>query len=68
MQGGSGYQFFAPSTFAYLSGKDPSCILVDRREIPSQEVQLMLEKVSHQCIYVCYVSGYTNYLLQSMSH
>ena len=50
MQGGSGYQFFAPSTFAYLSGKDPSCILVDRREIPSQEVQLMLVISVYMCV------------------
>ena len=46
-QGGSGYQFFAPSTFAYLSGKDPSDIMVDRTEIPNHEMKSTLEKVNN---------------------
>jgi hypothetical protein len=45
VQGASGYPFFAPSTFAYLCGKDPCNIVVDQTEIPNYEVQSTLEKL-----------------------
>lgn len=45
IQGGSGYPFFAPSTFSYLSGTDVCSILVDRDEIADVEVKQALKEV-----------------------
>ena len=53
VQGGSGYPFFAPSTFAYLCGEDPCTITVNENEVPSKEVCLTLEKVCFPIIMVC---------------
>ena len=51
-QGGSGYQFFAPSTFAYLSGKDPSDIMVDRTEIPNRNQcwRRLITRMEHRAL------------------
>ena len=46
-QGGSGYPFFAPSTFSYLCGKDVCSIIVGREEIADPEVEQTLQKVRY---------------------
>ena len=45
LQGGSGYPFFAPSVFQYLTGKDLQSITVSTTEIPNDEVEELLRKV-----------------------
>ena len=45
VQGGSGYSFFAPSTFSYLRGADLCSIVVGREEIPDPEVEKTLQEV-----------------------
>ena len=45
VQGGSGYPFFAPSTFSYLCGADVCSIVVGREEIPDPEVEKTLHEV-----------------------
>ncbi|CAI8034740.1 G2/M phase-specific E3 ubiquitin-protein ligase [Geodia barretti] len=45
IQGGSGYPFFAPSTFSYLSGTDVCSILVGCDEIPDIEVKKTLQEI-----------------------
>ena len=45
VQGGSGYPFFAPSTFSYLCGADLCLIVVGREEIPDPEVEKTLHEV-----------------------
>lgn len=46
IQGGSGYRFFAPSTFSYFCGTDVCSAMVGRDEIPDPEIERTLQKVS----------------------
>ena len=45
VQGGSGYPYFAPSTFSYLSGVDTLSILATQEEIADPEIKEALRKV-----------------------
>lgn len=45
LQKGSGFPFFAPSVYSYISGVDAFSITVEVEEIPNQEVTDMLQKV-----------------------
>jgi hypothetical protein len=45
VQGGSGYPYFAPSTFSYISGEDTCSIVATQDEIPDPEVEEALQKV-----------------------
>lgn len=45
VQGGSGFPFFAPSTYSYLCGVDLCSIVVGRDEIPDPEVEKTLQDV-----------------------
>lgn len=46
VQGGSGYPFFAPSTFSYLCGNDLPSIAVGRNEIADSNVEHMLQEIT----------------------
>ena len=46
IQRGSGFPFFAPCVYSYLSGADVCSIAIGRDEIPDPEVAEMLEKVT----------------------
>ena len=45
VQGGSGFPFFAPSIYDYISGVDLCSIVIQRDEIPDSDIALTLEKV-----------------------
>lgn len=45
VQGGSGYPYFAPSIFSYLSGVETCSILINQEEISDPEVEEVLQKV-----------------------
>ena len=44
-QGGSGFPFFAPCVFKYMSGVKPSEIVMTLPEVPFVEVRTVLDKV-----------------------
>ena len=45
VQGGSGFPFFAPSTFSYLCGRDIRAVTVGQDEIPDIEIDIVLDEV-----------------------
>ena len=45
VQGGSGFPFFAPSTYSYVCCEDVCSVVVGRNEIPYPSIDGMLEKV-----------------------
>ena len=53
VQGGSGYPYFAPSTFSYISGVDTCSIVATRDEIPDPEVEEALQKVINMAAVWC---------------
>jgi hypothetical protein len=45
VQNGSGFPFFAPCVYSYLTGASMSSIRVEQEEIPDTAVKRMLQKV-----------------------
>ena len=53
VQGGSGYPFFAPAVYDYLTGKDVCSISPGINEIPDFDVINCIEKVLSMSIILC---------------